>query len=79
MSLITGLSFRGAVIRNISLPFELKIDGVDDNRLSFPKDPCKIRLPPSIIDIIALKDRQCWPKTTKTTFKIESKRNVFFT
>ena len=44
------------------------------NRLSSPKLPSKSRLSLLIIKIIALKDRQYRPKTTKTAFNTESKR-----
>ena len=46
--------------------FELKINDIllIGNCLSFPKHPSKSRLSLLIIEIIALKDRQYWPKTT---------------
>ena len=43
------------------------------NRLSFPKQPSKNRLSLLIIEIIALKDKQYCPKTTKTVIELEVK------
>ena len=56
---------------------ELEIDDIMliNNRVSFPKQPSKSRLSLGIIEIIALIDRQYWPKTTKTVFITESKLN----
>ena len=59
--------------------FELKIDDIMqiDNRLSFPKHPSKSRLSVMIIEIIALKDKQYRPKTTKTVIELEVKPEHF--
>ena len=61
--------------------FELKINEVVqiDNRLSFLKHPSKSRLSRLIIEIITLKDRQHWPKTTKMGDQTEPKRNNPYT
>ena len=59
--------------------FELKIDPIllIGNRLSFPKHPSKSRLSLLIIEIIALKDKQYRPKTTKTVIELEVKPEHF--
>ena len=59
--------------------FELKIDDIMqiDNCLSFPKHPSKSRLSLLIIEIIALKDKQYRPKTTKTVIELEVKPEHF--
>ena len=61
--------------------FELKIHAIVliGIRFTFPKHQSKSLLSFVIIEIIALKDNQYWPKTTKTAFKAESKLNVLCT
>ena len=60
--------------------FKLKIDDIllIDNRLSFPKHPSKSHLSLLIIEIIALKDKQYCPKTTKTVIELELKPEEFY-
>ena len=59
--------------------FELKInDSMQiENCLSFPKHPSKSQLSLLIIEIIALKDKQHCPKTTKTVIELEVKPEQF--
>ena len=55
--------------------FEFKISDTMqiDDRLSFLEHSSKIRLSLLIIEIIALKDEQYCPKTTKTVIELEVK------
>ena len=65
--------------QNWAIELEMNDTLLKGNCLSFPKHPSKSQLSLVIIEIIALKVRQYWPKTTKTTFNTESKRNVLCT
>ena len=60
--------------------FNLKIDDIllIGIFLSFPEHPSKSRLSLSIIEIIALKDKQYCPKTTKMVIELELKPEEFY-